>query len=173
MQAFFPPFLSSLLNPGTAGKATHDKSTSNTFQGKHLPCSHSHLPRAGILGQAPSLPWPRQRLLALRQQRAGSMAGSAGLLCCLPAWWSLLAKFLVWGFSPLPPGVKTGVSLWLGEGSNPAHSHSSGAEQQRQSHKPAHSAGTRSRSGSQAVQPMENLQTLLTARCISAKLSLE
>lgn len=131
MQAFFPPFLSSLLNPGTAGKATHDKSTSNMFQGKHLPCSHSHLPRAGILGQAPSLPWPRQRLLALRQQRAGSVAGSAGLLCCLPAWRSLLAKFLLWGFSPLPPGVKTGVSLWLGEGPNSAHPHSSGATSSR------------------------------------------
>lgn len=34
--SFFPPFLSSLLNPATLGKATRDKSTSTTVQGKYL-----------------------------------------------------------------------------------------------------------------------------------------
>lgn len=34
--SFFPPFLSSRLNPDTVGKATRDKSTSNIVQGKYL-----------------------------------------------------------------------------------------------------------------------------------------
>lgn len=34
--SFFPPLLSSLLNPGAVGTATCDKSTSNMVQGKYL-----------------------------------------------------------------------------------------------------------------------------------------
>lgn len=141
--SFFLPFLSSLLNPGTVGKATHDKSMSNTVQGKYL---HSvqiqisqGLGKGSWTGSFSLIALP-VLLHACGTRLSGSAAGKhLAPLCSVPAWslWFLLChpshskvslsdctlqyvvfnvKFEVQGFSsPYTRSgcLKAGVDLWL------------------------------------------------------------
>lgn len=141
--SFFLPFLSSLLNPGTVGKATRDKSMSNTVQGKYL---HSvqiqisqGLGKGSWTGSFSLIALP-VLLHACGTRLSGSTAGKhLAPLCSVPAWslWFLLChpshskvslsdctlqyvvfnvKFEVQGFSSpyMRSGcLKAGVDLWL------------------------------------------------------------
>lgn len=128
--SFFPPLLSSLLNPGAVGVATRDKSTSNMVQGKYLH-SDSEISRAGkrLLEQAAPISVPCQ-CFSLPVAAGSAAAGreTLGSPRSIPAWalWSLHChpshgegslgdctlqdvvwnvKFEVQGFPSLVPGT--------------------------------------------------------------------
>lgn len=93
--SFFPPLLSSLLNAGTVGIATGDKSTSNVVQGKYL--YSTQIQSSPVLGKGS---WNRQlpshcpvsAFPCLWHQAQWEQAGKhLALPCSIPAWalWSL------------------------------------------------------------------------------------